>query len=360
MLYLLSKIIFLIKKPKTIIISGSFKDASFESICWSLDYCDFKIVKISHIKFGKTLIKAAMSSLLINKVIVIKSEGKNLKSLSWMIKKSRLPILIIGETKKEEIEKISDVLNYLPSSGCLALNSDDEKLEIFSKNEKSKVVTFGFEKEADFKVTNVNLTDFPSLGTNFKFNFKGMIVPVWLDGLFGKEEVYSSLSSIVVGFFLNFNLIKISESLRSYRGVEGKMRLIKGVKKTHILDNSDPSSIDSVMESIDIAKDIPLEGRKIIVLGNLKGEENLIEIYEKIAKKVCSVADLLIVFGSGAKIISEEAVKMGMNIEKIFNFDTIEQGKMEVQHLIKRNDLVLISGAKEMKMVEIVNEIKKM
>jgi len=352
MLYLLSKIIFLIKKPKTIIISGSFKDASFESICWSLDYCDFKIVKISHIKFGKTLIKAAMSSLLINKVIVIKSEGKNLKSLSWMIKKSRLPILIIGETKKEEIEKISDVLNYLPSSGCLALNSDDEKLEIFSKNEKSKVVTFGFEKEADFKVTNVNLTDFPSLGTTLNIMCS---IKVWCSH---PDPILSFLARSITNRRLL--KIKISESLRSYRGVEGKMRLIKGVKKTHILDNSDPSSIDSVMESIDIAKDIPLEGRKIIVLGNLKGEENLIEIYEKIAKKVCSVADLLIVFGSGAKIISEEAVKMGMNIEKIFNFDTIEQGKMEVQHLIKRNDLVLISGAKEMKMVEIVNEIKKM
>ncbi len=45
-------------------------------------------------------------------------------------------------------------------------------------------------------------------------------------------------------------------------------------------------------------------------------------------------------------------------MKKIFQFDTIEEGKNKLKEEIKEGDLILIDGSKEMKMGEMVEEIK--
>ena len=47
-----------------------------------------------------------------------------------------------------------------------------------------------------------------------------------------------------------------------------------------------------------------------------------------------------------------------MEEEKIFHFDEIEEAKKALQDEIRENDLILIDGSKEMKMGEVVEEIK--
>ena len=362
MIYLFSKLIFLLRRPRLIIVSGNFREISSESIYQCLKHRSLPAIKIKNLNFRRTLIKVILSSFFSNKFIIIESASHNLDNVDWMVRKSILPIFVFNnfKEKKEEkdIEKINKIIESLPSFGCFILNLDNERLEPFPKDIKSKVFTFGFKENSDFRITDTVLIDSPSFGTNFKLNFKRMVIPIWLDGLFGKEEIYASLSSMIVGVFLNFNLIKISESLKSCHGLKGKMRLIKGIKKTWVLNNSNPSYVDSMIESLDVIEKIPFEGRKILVLGNLVGEENLIEVYEKVGEKVSSLADILITFGSGAKIIAEKAKEKGMDVEKIFKFDKIEQGKLLVQEKIKKDDLILVSGSKEMKMSGIVDEIR--
>jgi len=48
-----------------------------------------------------------------------------------------------------------------------------------------------------------------------------------------------------------------------------------------------------------------------------------------------------------------------MAFEKIFQFDTIDEGKLKLQDEIKEGDLILIDGSKEMEMGKVVEEIKK-
>jgi UDP-N-acetylmuramoyl-tripeptide--D-alanyl-D-alanine ligase len=315
------------------------------------------VSKINHKNIYNTLRKIAFSCFLGDKVFVLDCDVSNLNGVDWIVKKSMLPILIINNfEKKEELEKICKAM---PSFGYLAVNSENKDLDFFEKNTESKFFTFGFKEGADFRVTDVVLTKFPSLGTNFKLNIKGMIVPIWLKGLFGKEEIYAALSSIIVGTSFNFNLIKISESLRTYSGVSGKMKLIKGIKKTNVLDNSDASSLKSFLESLKVTEEMPYEGRKIFILGEMKGNIDLVSLYEEIGKGIISVADVLITFGSGTKIISENAFKSGMDVEKIFNFDTIDQGKLQVQQIIKKGDFILVTGSKESGISDIVKEIKE-
>ena len=167
--------------------------------------------------------------------------------------------------------------------------------------------------------------------------------------------------AICVGVINDVNLIEISQALKTYQSLPGKMRLVKGIKNSFIIDDSNNATSFSMLEGLEILRKVETEGKKIAVLGDVLGiGKYTIEAHETIGEKAAKICDLLFTFGQRARFIAQGAINKGMEQEKIFQFDTIKQGKILLQDRIKQGDLILIDGSKEMKMQEIVEEIKAM
>jgi UDP-N-acetylmuramoyl-tripeptide--D-alanyl-D-alanine ligase len=340
-----SKIKFLFKKPKVIIVTGKGKETAKETISQVLK-SRFKIDK---------------------KILLFETDFKNIKNFEFLLKNSSLPALVvthIGDIppdkdffagNREETVQIRKLLKLMPPQGFLVLNFDDETVRELKTETSAHPLTFGFQAGADFQATDIKL----NRGTNFKVNYKGNIVPVWLEKIFGKEQIYAALAGVGAGIIFDLNLVEISQGLRKYQGLSGKMKLIEGVKNSWILDDSESATVSSMIEAVNILGKIQGFGRKIAVLGDILGiGKYTIEAHEAIGEKVCQAADLLFTFGPRAKFIAKGAHVKGMALEKIFQYDTIIDGKIALQNEIKEGDLILVDGSKEMKMGEIVKEIK--
>ncbi len=339
------KIKFFLKKPKVIIVTGEGRTCAAEAIS--------KVLK-QGLETDK-------------KVLVFETDLENQKKFEFLIRKSSLPILIVTRVgdippdkdffagDRGKTAKIRELAKIMPAQGYLLLNFDDETVrEIKSE---AHTLTFGFQERADFRASDIKL----NTGVNFKINYKGNIVPVWLEKLFGKEQIYSALAAAGVGVIFDLNLVEISQALKNYHSLPGKMRLIRGMKNSWILDDSESASVFSMIEAIEILGKIqgPGYGRKVAVLGDILGiGKYTIEGHEAIGEKVYTAADLLFTFGPRAKFIAQGAKSKGMAIEKIFQFDTIESGKNCLRNEIKERDLILIDGSAEMEMEKIVTEIK--
>jgi len=351
---IISKLNFLIKKPKVIIVAGEGRACAAEAICKILE------------KFKKEF-------------LLFELDTEKIEEFEFFIKRSSLPILVVTHTgdippNKDffagEIEKNTEIrklARIMPSHGYLVLNFDDETVrEIKDYNPPiahSHIFTFGFQEGANFRATDIRL----NTGTNFKINYKGDIVPVWLERLFGKEQIFTALTVAAVGVIFDLNLIEASQALKDYHSLPGKMRLTKGVKNSWILDDSKSATIFSMIEAIEILGKISLppnfggesSPRKIAVLGDVIGiGKYTIEAHEAIGEKVVGNTDLLFTFGHRAKFIAQGAQSRGMSLDKIFQFDNIEGGKIQLQNEIKEGDLILVDGSKEMEMGKIVEEIK--
>ena len=162
-----------------------------------------------------------------------------------------------------------------------------------------------------------------------------------------------------MGIVLDLNLVEISQGLKNYQSLPGKMRLIKGIKNSWILDDSESATVFSMVEAIEILGEVQEFKRKIAVLGDVVGiGKYTIEAHEAIGERVAKNANLLFTFGQRAKFIAQGAIQKGMALEKIFQFDTAEEGKIRLQDEIKEGDLILVDGSKEMEMGKIVEEIK--
>ena len=344
---ILNKIDFILRKPKVIIVTGNGRLCTKEAI--------FQVLK-EYFKIDK-------------EVLIFETELKNsidIKKVNFLIKNSSLPILVIthfGDIppdkdffagEKEETGEIRKLAKSMPSFGYLVLNFDDETVREIKDETNLKEITFGFQERADFYASDIKING----GTNFKINYIGNVVPVWLDKVFGKEQIYSALSAAAVGTIFDLNLVEISQALKNYRSLPGKMRLIQGIKNSAILDDSESATVFSMIEAIEILGKIPNYQRKIAVLGDVLGiGKYTIEAHEAIGERVAKNADLLFTIGQRAKFIAEGAKMKGMDIEKIFQFDNIKEGLLKLKNEIKEKDLILIDGSKDIKMYEIIKEL---
>jgi len=350
-----NKIKLSLKRPKVIIVTGEGRACAAEAISQVL----------------KQYFEAD------KKVLVFETDLENQKKFEFLVRKSSLPILVVTHVgdispdkdffagDREKTTKIRELAKVMPTQGYLLLNFDDETVREIKDETNLKELTFGFQQGADFRASDIKYASSaseggePVLGVNFKINYKGNIVPVWLEKLFGKEQIYSALAAAGVGVIHDLNLVEISQALKNYESLPGKMKLIKGIRNSWILDDSESASVFSMVEALEILGKVQGFKRKIAVLGDILGiGKYTIEAHEAIGEKVSKAADLLFTFGPRAKFIAQGAQSKGMAIEKIFQFDTIESGKIRLQDEIKERDLILVDGSKEMKMEKMVKEIK--
>ncbi len=92
----------------------------------------------------------------------------------------------------------------------LVLDWDDENIRRIGRPDSVKVLTFGFRADADFRASDVRING----GINFKINYQGNIVPVWLENFSGQEHIHAALAAAAVGEILDLNLVEVSEALR--------------------------------------------------------------------------------------------------------------------------------------------------
>lgn len=352
-----NKIKFLLTKPNVVMVVGNGKETAIQAINQVLQ---------NSFKIGKD-------------ILVYSADSSNIQEAEFLLKKAKSIILVIthvGEyyvdkeffaAEKSDVAFIERLVKALPSHANLVLNFDDETIRDMKNQTNAHTISFGFGVRSDIQVTDIFLTQLPELGTNFKINYKGSIVPVWLKNLFGKEHIYAALAGVAVGEISELNLVEISSALKSYHGFQGRMKLIDGIKNTLVLDDSESAMPLSMAESLDVLKRIETDvlsngsqGRKIAVLGDMIGVgKYTIEAHETIGEKVKGSADMLFTVGPRAKFYAEGAKTRGFAEDKIFSFNEAGEAGLALQKEMKEGDLILVDGSREIQMKKIVEEIRK-
>lgn len=151
--------------------------------------------------------------------------NKTLLKLLFFWQKPKIAVVAVGDLELTKnfiarvlgnpvlLEKKVLIINYQEqfSPGkikFLVLNCDDENIRKIKKQESAKVLTFGFRADADFRATDIS-------DNNFKINYQGNIVPIWLENLSGKDQIHAALAAAAVGEILGLNLVEISEALKT-------------------------------------------------------------------------------------------------------------------------------------------------
>ncbi|MEK7140605.1 MAG: UDP-N-acetylmuramoyl-tripeptide--D-alanyl-D-alanine ligase, partial [Patescibacteria group bacterium] len=242
------------------------------------------------------------------------------KTASW-VKSDVVIMTAIGETpahieffesKKHLIEEKSGLLKTLKKDGLLILNADDENVLALKEKTKSRVITFGWSGTAEVRGSADSIfyeRDGTPAGLTFKVEENGNTLPVVIEGVFGKNHIYASLGALALSAGLKLNMLDAVNALKNYDVPPGRMRLLKGINKTFLIDdtyNSSPIACESALQTLGEVKST---GRKIAVLGDMlelgKHTEEAHKNIGKVAKEnLRENADTLFVVGPRAKAIA--------------------------------------------------------
>lgn len=267
-----------------------------------------------------------------------------------------------GSVNKIKREK-RKIVEHLKVDNYALLNYDVTNVLEMKDSTKAKVITFGFDKNADISVSDagINYKNNKPNGISFKLVYKGNIVPVFVPNIMGFSHIYSALVAVGVGSTYGINLIDIAKALGDFTPPKGRMNLIDGIKKSLIIDDTYNSSPASSKAALEVMQDIqmPEKSQKIAVLGDMlelgrsTGEKHR-EIGFRIAE---SGIDILITKGEAARDIAAGAIEAGMDPDKVFSFSDNESAGRFLQERIAKGDLILIKGSQGMRMEQVVREV---
>jgi UDP-N-acetylmuramoyl-tripeptide--D-alanyl-D-alanine ligase len=304
----------------------------------------------------------------------ISKPGNMREVVSWL-KTDAVIITAIGETpahieffasRKHLVEEKSLLIKTLKKDGLLVLNADDETVLNMKNSPKNITITYGFKEDVDIMGSGdsifYNDKNVPE-GIIFRVDTEGKSLPVVIDGVFGRNHIYASLAALAISSGLKFNMLEAVEALKNYDVPPGRMRLLKGINETLIIDdtyNSSPFACESALKTLREVKITGLPavaGRKIAILGDmLELGKYTSEAHKNIGKIAKENADILIVVGQRAKAIKEGALEAGMGGE-IFEFlDSREAGNF-IKDFVQKNDLILVKGSQGMRMERTVEAI---
>lgn len=261
-----------------------------------------------------------------------------------------------------EKEHILDSLKK--KDGIAVLNCDNRYIKEISERTKYRKLTYGFSDEANVKADDVIISckdilkeDFV-YGTSFKVYYKGNTVPIKLNKVLGRHQVYAALAATACGLIFDMNLVEISQALEKYISPPGRLNLLKGIKNTVILDDTYNASPASTKAALKVFQEINTDGRKIAILGDMLelgvySEQGHIEV----GRLIPDICDILVVVGYKAQFIKEGAIEEGMSEDKIFEFDSSQKAGEFIQNKLQKNDVILVKGSQAMRMERAVKEI---
>ncbi len=275
---------------------------------------------------------------------------------------SEIPVHVEFFSGQESVAKEkSKIIECLPAIGFAVLNFDNEIVMKMKERTRGRIITFGFGEGADVRITNFEnrSENNKPLGISFKIEYGGSFVPVVLKDAFGKAQAYAAAIAACVGLIFDLNLVEISEEISAnYHPAKGRMNLVKGIKDTHIIDDTYNASPISMHEALDTLRDLQAK-RKIAVLGDmLELGKYSIEAHESIGQLAGKIVDILVTVGPRGKFIAESAQMAGLAKNKILSFDVAVEAARAVQDLMKQGDLILVKASRAVGLEKVVEEIK--
>lgn len=314
-------------------------------------------------QIGVPITLSRMSSL--DEIAVLElgiSEPGQMDILSDMVRPDMAVVTTIGVAHIEFMktqenirkEKLS-IIHCMKEDGTLFLNGDDPLLKdsVEAENLTCKTLFYGTEEWCDYYAKDIvyheNYTTFTCVHDSTE-------VYVTLNAL-GKHNVGNCVVALAVA---NENGIPMEVASKDFISFEGqRQQIIRIENKFTMIDDTYNASPDSMKASINVLCDMPCEGRRVAVIGDMfELGENEVLYHREIGEFLLGKSlDEVVVIGKLSQNIKQVLDENETDI-RTYSFADSEEASIYLMATLKSEDIVLIKASNGMNLKEIVNILK--
>ena len=308
------------------------------------------------LKFASTLKKENINNL----IMEVSSEGlihnrcNNLRFKRAIITNVTGDHLNIHKTFTNYLNSKLKLFSLLEKDEIAIVNRDDISYD-YIKNMSIKILSYGFSKDATYRIKNYTLSD---TNTNFTLEYNNQEYKI-NSPLLGKFNIYNLVTAIACLNSLGIDIDKIIEKIERITPIPGRMNVFKTKKNaTIILDYA--HTINATKEILKFANNVK-KGKIITVVGCAGGREK--DKRKDIGKTTSNLSDKVIFTTDDPRYEKVKNIVKDMTQDiKKSNYTYIKKRKKAIKHAIniaKENDIILILGKGTDNYMAIKNKYKK-
>jgi len=299
---------------------------------------------------------------------------RDLEGISTWIKPDVLVVTAIGSVPSH-IESFGDIENFVNEKsfivdavkrdGVIIFNSDDSMVEKLVKNSEVRKISCGINPISNIKGGDLEMLfggKENQILTGMKFNLvyrKKEYAVSRLESV-GVHIEYASLLAFAVGHEFNLTSKEIISSLNKVKPLQGRSRILQGIKNSVLIDDTYNASPLATSEAISLLSKININSRKVLILGDMLelGKYSATE-HRKLAEVIKGNTHFLVTVGFRMRKLVEELLGLGYNESLVVSFDSTQDALSTLDSLIQEKDLVLLKGSQTMRMEKLVEEIMR-
>ena len=228
----------------------------------------------------------------------------------------------------------------------LVINNDDDMLRTVKYD---SLITIGIDNDSDYMAREIEDNIFSS---NFYINDEYISIPVG-----SRAFVYNALFAYAVGIKLGISSDEIKDALKKFKLTPHRLEMID-TGKIRIIDDTYNASLDSVRNAVSLLSRV--DNRKVFIFGDiLELDEYGMDIHREIGSYVLDNSiDVFICVGELSKY-SYEIANNSDKDTKCYYFKDNSELLDDVWKILNDGDIVLIKGSHGMKLVDVVDFLKK-
>ena len=253
-------------------------------------------------------------------------------------------------------EKTS-IFRFLPKDGWGIVNADlCDVTRIAAQKFKCRLFSYGIKSFARLRLEK------------FKKTKEGLLVSLCIDkervsllipGALTLFQAYPCLAAVVTGVVFGIKTKEAAFALeKNYISPPGRLRLLKGMRQTLIIDDTYNSSPLAAEKALQALAEFSGAGKKIAVLGDMLelGEESA-KYHRRIGQLFVELnLDKLVCFGKESCLSCREAEKKGGK-NNCLSFSNQEELIKYLKKILAPKDIVLIKGSQGMRMEKVVKAL---
>jgi len=293
----------------------------------------------------------------------------DLKYLMGMLPKNQLKVCVLTAIAEAHLEFFGDLEGvfkektvpffYLQASGFAIINEDSvnaERIRQLTTSKGAGLVTYSINKNTDVTATKMQAE---SRGLSFIIKYNNNSAEFLLENAISDHQAYAVLAGVSVAVSLGISFAEAISGLKNYNILAGRMRLIKGINNSLIIDDTYNSSPDPAKKALQAVSSLNYGRRKIAVLGDMleMGSQSQ-ELHYEVGKLVSSLnINYLFTFGEHAKSIFRSALKAGFIAKNAKHFNDQMDLVSFLTSFIEKDDVLLIKASQGMRFEKIVKSI---
>jgi UDP-N-acetylmuramoyl-tripeptide--D-alanyl-D-alanine ligase len=285
--------------------------------------------------------------------------------LAPLVKMIRPKFGVLTNIGREHLEFFGDIdgvaqeegrlAELLPADGKLFVNGENEWTEKIVRRTKAKVVRVGLGEKNEWRANKIRLD---KNGTTFRIEapdagFNGE----YRINLLGRHQVTNALFAVAVSEELGLGRAEIQRGLTECQ--PPKMRLqfweANGVR---VLDDAYNANADSTIAALETLCDLPLQGRRVAVLGDMEelgahSESAHAEVGRRAAE--LKIGQLFAI-GKMASVTGKAARDAGLM--RVIELENVEAAMSAIGKFLKTGDVVLLKASRASRLERIAEILK--